>query len=146
MNMRGPGGLGIVVLYFALTLHAQDSFLDSKEAYLAQPRPTDTPQIFAPGLLADPGTVVMGRISFTQDGKEIYYDQEKEGYDIKSAKIKVFKYDGQKWNGPRVPLEQFADQAFSMDNNWVVFRWRECASVMEVHPHQRWMERAVNFS
>jgi hypothetical protein len=49
----------------------QKSFWDSRRAYLAQTRPSDTPQIFAPDLLTDPGTIAMDHIAFSHDGREI---------------------------------------------------------------------------
>jgi ABC-type lipoprotein release transport system permease subunit len=50
MNMKRLVLL-IAALCLAPTLCAQNSFGDSKYAYLAQPRPTDTPHTLAPGLL-----------------------------------------------------------------------------------------------
>jgi hypothetical protein len=66
---------------------------DGPDAYLGQSRPSDTPQVFAPGLLAGPGTIVMDRIGFSPDGKEIYYLQDDRWYSLKNAKLKVLKYD-----------------------------------------------------
>src|SRR5215475_142751 len=84
------------------TIKAQNNFWDSSQAYLGQPRPSDTPQIFAPGLLVDPGTVVMDRIAFSQDGREIYY-YEADGWDtLVTAKIKYFRNNGHRWIGPQL--------------------------------------------
>ena len=88
--MTRLAGILIVASFLAPTLHAQNSFWDSKEAYLAQPRPSDTPQIFAPGLLTDPGTFTMDRVAFSLDGKEFYYLQNEAWDSLKKAKMKVF--------------------------------------------------------
>src|SRR5688572_8456333 len=51
---------------------ADDAFWESPDAYLGMKRPGATPEIFAPGLLAEPDTFVMGRVAFSRDGKEFY--------------------------------------------------------------------------
>jgi len=105
----------LVAFFLAPRVRAQNSFWDSKEAYLAQPRPTDTPQIFALGLLTDPGTFTMDRVAFSLDGKEFYYLQNDAWYTLKNAKMKAFRYDDHKWIGPTVLNEHFCQQTFSMD-------------------------------
>ena len=113
--MKRIAGILIVAALLAPRVRAQNSFWDSKEAYLAQPRPTDTPQIFAPGLLTDAGTFTMDRVAFSLDGKEFFYVQNDAWYTLKNAKMKVFKYDDHKWIGPTVLNEHFCQQTFSMD-------------------------------
>ncbi|HKV41010.1 MAG TPA: hypothetical protein VJX67_17520, partial [Blastocatellia bacterium] len=49
-------------------IHAKRSFWNSPDAYLGQTRPSDTPVVFAHGMLADNGTFVMGRVAFSKDG------------------------------------------------------------------------------
>src|SRR5580693_3275449 len=97
----------ILSLGLSTTLTAQSSFWDSPNAYLGQTRPSDVPKIFAPGLLADSGTIVMDRIAFSPDGREIYYNQNDSWFNAEHAKIKGFKYAGNKWNGPTVLNEHF---------------------------------------
>ena len=46
----------IAVGCLTTVVKGQKSFWDSSQAYLGQTRPSDTPQIFAPDLLTDPGT------------------------------------------------------------------------------------------
>jgi hypothetical protein len=111
----------MTVACFAAAAHAQSNFWNSKYAYLGQPRPSDTPQVFAPGLLADPGMVVMGRIAITPDGKEIYYHEQKGWGAINTAKTKVFRFDGRKWNGPTVVFQKFVGPALSPDGNTMYF-------------------------
>src|SRR5689334_18147613 len=70
------------------------AFWDSPDAYLGQARPGDRPKIFAPGLLADPGTIAMDRIAFSPDGREIYYNQNSGWFDMTNAVVKAFTHDG----------------------------------------------------
>jgi hypothetical protein len=111
--------LSIITLSACLgtKLNAQSNFWDSPDAYLGQPRPSDSPKIFAPGLLADSGTIVMDRIAFSPDGREIYYCQNDQWLNLEHAKIKCFKYADHKWNGPTVLNQNFYAPAFSMDGN-----------------------------
>jgi hypothetical protein len=129
----GIGVLALATVCFVPRVRAQKNFWESGNAYLGQPRPGDTPQIFAPAMLADPGTIVMGRTNFSPDGKEIFYHQEKQWGDLKSAKVKVFKYDGRKWTGPTVLFEQVGNQALSMDGKTLYFG--------RGNDHQVWMSK-----
>ncbi|MGD0735474.1 MAG: hypothetical protein ABR976_10020 [Terracidiphilus sp.] len=136
MNLKPLAVFALATICFVPILHAQRSFWDSKNAYLRQPHPGDTPRIFAPGLLADPGTIVMDRIAFSLDGKEIYYYQTKEWSDLKDAKTKVFRYDGHKWNEPTVLNERFYALAFSTDGKTLYFS--------DENPHRVWMSKRAN--
>lgn len=121
MNRKLIPVLVLATLCVFAAAQAQQEFLDSSDAYLGQPRPSDTPQVFAPGLLVDPGTVAMGRVSMTSDGKEIYYDQAKGWGSIDTVEVKLFKFDGHKWVGPTVLLRKFYDQALSPDSNTMYY-------------------------
>jgi hypothetical protein len=131
MNRKRLTGLLTALACFNPILQAQKSFWDSPQAYLGQLRPSDTPRIFASGLLADPGTIVMDRIGFSLDGKEIYYLQDDRWYSLKNAKLKVFKFDGHKWNGPAVLNEHFFAPTFSVDGTVLYFEVES--------PKQIWM-------
>ena len=102
-------------------LTAQTSFWDSPDAYLGQTRPTDIPKIFAPGLLADSGTIVMDRIAFSPDGREIYYNQNDSWFNMKNAEIKFVKYADHKWQRPTVLNRHFGIPTLSMDGNTLFF-------------------------
>lgn len=95
----------IAVSCLTIAAEGQKSFWDSPQAYLGQTRPSDTPQIFAPGLLTEPGTIAMDRITFSHDGREIYYYQADGWGSLANAKIKAFRYDGHRWIGPTVLTE-----------------------------------------
>ena len=49
----------IAVGCLTTVVEGQKSFWGSPQAYLGQTRPSDTPQIFAPDLLTEPGTIAM---------------------------------------------------------------------------------------
>jgi hypothetical protein len=119
MNLLRLGGLLLVACPM---LHAQKSFWDSRDAYLGQPRPSDTPQIFAPGKLTDPGTIVMDRVAFSPDGKEFYYLQDDRWYSVKNARLKVFQYSSHTWKGPTVLNEHLFGPVFSRDGNELYFQ------------------------
>ena len=75
--------------------NAQTNFWDSKDAYLGQTRPNDTPKIFAPGMLADSG-IVLGRVAFSNDGKEFYYGYARHWFDFKGTGVKEITFNGNK--------------------------------------------------
>ncbi|GGB24259.1 putative Ig domain-containing protein [Puia dinghuensis] len=116
----------IQYLSFALFLLAlpvqgstQSVFWDSPEAYLGQARPSDTPRIFAPGLLTEPGhfNFTTGRIAFTPDGKEVYYAINTQWYSGKDLKLKYFIYDQMGWKGPRLLNAHYSTPTFSPDGS-----------------------------
>lgn len=111
-----------ILLYFSASLlvyntglFAQISFWDSKDAYLGETPPGDTPRIFAPGKLADTPYYSNDRLVFSPDGKEIYYGVNTKWYDGTNQKLKYFKYEDGKWNGPFTLMEHYNTQIFSMD-------------------------------
>jgi hypothetical protein len=93
------------------------AFLDSPDAYLGQTPPNDTPQLFAPGLLADPGTIAYDRVAIAPNGKEICYSQNDRWSSLKNHVLKCFRYDGHKWLGPAVAFGHFYAATFSFDGN-----------------------------
>jgi hypothetical protein len=115
--------LSIIIfsLGFSVNLTAQSKFWDIPEAYLGQTPPSNIPKVFAPGMLADAGTIVMDRIAFSPDGREIYYNQNDSWFNADHAKIKCFKYAGQKWTGPTVLNEHFGIPTLSIDGNTLFF-------------------------
>jgi hypothetical protein len=119
--MRNLLGLLFTIAGLVANLSAQASFWNSPDAYLGQTPPGDTPKIFAPGLLTDPGTIAMDRIAFSPDGREIAYNQNDSWFNITNAKIKLFKYSNGNWNGPTVLNQRFGTPTFSMDGNTLFF-------------------------
>ncbi|MGZ3752133.1 MAG: hypothetical protein ACXVB0_03200 [Mucilaginibacter sp.] len=97
--------------------HTQTNFWSSPAAYLGQKPPSDTPIEFAPGLLAKKDTFSMDRVAFSDDGKEFYYPTNNTWFDGKAAKVRYFKFESGKWNGPFVLNEHYYAPTFSVDGN-----------------------------
>jgi hypothetical protein len=102
-------------------VEGQKSFWGSPQAYLGQTRPSDTPQIFAPDLLTEPGTIAMDHIAFSQDGREIYYLQSDRWGSLAHVKIKTFRYDGHRWTGPTVLTEHMFAVTMAPDDRELYF-------------------------
>lgn len=93
---------------------SQSSFLNSKAAYLGQTPPDETPKIFAPGMLADSG-IVLGKVQFSQDGQAFYYSYARHWFNSAGSGTKEIKFDGTKWQKPRVLAKELTNPAFSPD-------------------------------
>jgi hypothetical protein len=100
---------------------AQSSFLKSKDAYLGQKPPGDKPEMFAGSLLMKKDTFPMGRVAFSQDGKEFYYDTNNTWFDSKAARTRYFKFENGKWDGPFVLNEHYNTPTFSIDESKLYF-------------------------
>ena len=133
MNMKRFANLLIATVCLAQLLHAQGNFWDSPDAYMGQTHPSDTPKIFAPGLLADSGTFVMGRIAFSHDGKEIYYTQNDSWESGQHAKIKTIKYADHHWDKPAIVNEQFITPTLSIDGKVMYMRKGGMKNVWQSH-------------
>lgn len=104
----------ILSMYLIVSSCAQKSFLSSKAAYLGQTPPGDTPKIFAPGMLADSG-IVLGKCAFSGDGKSFYYSFARHWFDDNGSGTKEIRFDGKKWQKPKVIAEKITNPAFSPD-------------------------------
>lgn len=104
---------------------AQSGFLESKDAYLGQKPPGDQPVVFAENLLMINDTFPMGRVAFSKDGKEFYYTSSNTWFNSKPTKIRYFKYDNSKWNGPFVLNEHYFTPTFSVDGGTLYFEGGE---------------------
>jgi hypothetical protein len=63
----------------------------------------------------------MDRITFSRDGREIYYYQA-DGWDtLATAKIKYLRYDGRQWSRPRVLNEHLFDVTMAPSDNELYF-------------------------
>jgi hypothetical protein len=116
----------IVFLFIAVylinpTLRAQNHFWKSKQAYLGQMPPSDTPRIFAEKMLLPDSGIAMDRSAFSSDGKEYYYCNAIHWFSAKGNKIRYFKYNGKKWQGPLVLNEGYYAPTFSMDGKTLYF-------------------------
>ena len=107
---------------FCLMARGQDTFWSSPDAYLRQSRPDDTPRVFAPGLLTEPNTFTMGRIAFSNDGKEIYYTQTDSWKVADHLRIKQVRFQNQAWQHPAVLADHFVTPTLSIDGNAMYMR------------------------
>lgn len=110
------------VASFYQSISAQTNFWKTKDAYLGQPHPSDTPQIFAPGLLADQGTFLMGRVAFSADGKEFYFAQNTSWERGDQAKLKMMRFADHHWGNASVIAEQSLSPTLSIDGNTLYMR------------------------
>ncbi|MBS1531561.1 MAG: PD40 domain-containing protein [Bacteroidetes bacterium] len=111
-------------------LTAQTRFLTSRNAYLGQTPPTDTPKKFAPGLLAGKGEFSANRTAISNDGTEIYYCTNTTWKNIKDLKVKYFRYDGKKWTGPTILNNELGETSLSPDNNTLYFCSDKAANIV----------------
>ncbi|MGN6397122.1 MAG: putative Ig domain-containing protein [Mucilaginibacter sp.] len=96
-----------------------ESLWGTGDAYLGQTPPTDTPKIFAPGLLADSGAFAGDRVAFSANGKEFYYSQNTSWFDSKNLKLKYIKFADGKWGKPSVITEHYYGPTFSSDDKTI---------------------------
>lgn len=94
----------------------------TKDAYLGQRRPSDTPRIFAPGLLADEGTFLMGRVAFSADGREFYFAQNDSWQSGDHAKIKMIRFVDHHWGKASMIAEQCLSPTLSLDGATLYMR------------------------
>ena len=83
-----------------LTVMAQGRFWKSKDAYLGQKQPLDTPLVFANKMLVPDSGIAMDRSAFSADGKEFYYCNAQGWFDSRLTRIRYFKYEDGGWKGP----------------------------------------------
>jgi WD40-like Beta Propeller Repeat len=120
----------VSLLGLSQSLIAQTNFWNSPDAYLRQALPTDTPKIFAKGLLAGEGEFTANRTAISADGKEIYYCTNKTWKNSNDLKVKCFKYDGKKWVGPLIVNEHFGQTSFSPDGQSLYFSSNQSAGTV----------------
>ena len=99
---------------FVSCLTAQNSFLKTKDAYLGQKPPGETPEIFAKGMLIDSG-IVLGKVQFSKDGKAFYYSFARHWFDSNGSGTREILFDGKTWQKPRVIAENHTNPALSPD-------------------------------
>src|SRR5689334_3164285 len=104
-------------IFSGVSSYAQRNFWKSKDAYLGQKPPGDKPEVFAEQLLMQKDTFPMDRVAFSADGKEFYYPSNTTWFSGVNAKIRYFKYENDKWNGPFVLVPHYYAPTFSMDGN-----------------------------
>lgn len=110
---------------------AAAAFWSSKDAYLAEPRPDETPRTFAPGRLAEPGTFLMGRSAFSSDGREFYFTQNDSWKSGVNAKVRMMRFVGGRWTAPVTIATQFVSPTLSPDNQRLYLRGKGMNNVWE---------------
>lgn len=118
LNNRNVSAVCVLTVIFCLgsatDLTAQSNFWKSKNAYLGQTPPTAEPKIFAKGMLSDSG-IVLGKVTFSNDGKAFYYSFARHWFDDKGSGTKEIKFDGKNWQKPKVIAENITNPALSAD-------------------------------
>ncbi len=122
MNVKRFTALLMMAAWLAPISQAQKSFWDTGEAYLSQSSPSEIPKAFAPGLLADPGMFVMGRIAFSPDGKEFYFAQNDSWQSGDHASMKMVRYANHRWGKPVTLNQRFLSPTFSPDGKTLYMR------------------------
>lgn len=110
-----------MVLCFSTNLYAQKSIWNTKDAYLGQKPPGDTPEIFGAGMLAKADTFAFDRVAFSDDGTEFYYPSNNTWFSGVNDKVRYMKFENGKWNGPFVLNEHYYAPTFSADNQTLYF-------------------------
>ena len=111
-----------VVAILMPVLNAQKSFWDDADAYLGQTRPSNTPKVFAPGLLTDGSMFVMGRVAFSADGKEFYYSESDSWQRGDHISMKMIRYANHQWGKPVVLNQHFLSPTLSLDGRALFMR------------------------
>lgn len=115
--------IGTLFLYLgSLIAYSQAPFFSSSQAYLGQNRPGEKPQRFAPQRLAGQGGVVMDRLAFSRNGKELYYCQAPHWFDTKGVTIRYFRFSHSRWQGPFTLNAGLYAPTFSMDDQCLYFQ------------------------
>jgi WD40-like Beta Propeller Repeat len=114
--------LFFVAYSLAPHVNAENSLWNTPEAYLGQTPPSDVPKVFAPGLLAETGSFVMGRVAFSPDGKDFYYAQADSWSSGSHTNIKAIQYANHHWNPPVTINEHFLSPTLSPDGRTLYMR------------------------
>ena len=95
-------------------------FWTSSAAYLGQTPPGDIPVVFGAGLLADSG-IVLGRVAFSDDGREFYYGYARHWFDFNGTGVKQMRFVNKAWSQPRVIAENMGTPTLSIDGTRLFF-------------------------
>ncbi len=101
-----------LLIIISSTLFAQE--IPSDSLYLGQSPPGNNPKIF--NLPLTSGHRACERIAITSDGKEIYYG-ELNTYPPSSYRIRCYKYQDNKWQGPFNVFEGYNAPSLSINDS-----------------------------
>ena len=119
-------------------LFAQNNFLSSRDAYLGQQPPNDTPKVFAPGMLAAPGAFTDDRIAVSPDGREIFYCTNTTWMNNEQLKIMHVKFEGMKWSSPEMLNQHYNTPTFSVDGKKLFFAGTDGEVWESMHSKEGW--------
>ena len=102
-----------VFIVFSQTIFSQTIPADS--LYLGQKLSDSNPELFL--LPVSPGFFAAERITFSNDGKTIYYS-ELNGY-FDKARVKYYNYSHNKWNGPYILFEGYFSPMLTPGNDTI---------------------------
>jgi hypothetical protein len=106
--------VSLFIAFFSCDTYGQKTLRNSSAAFLGQKPPRDTPEVFAKGMLADSG-IVLGRMSFSNDGKAFYYSFAKHWFSREGTGTKELLFDGRSWQKPVIIAENLTNPALSPD-------------------------------
>lgn len=112
--------LSTYILLLGCTESKKNTFWYSKQAYLRQEFPDSVPKIFAPGQLVTSG-IVLGRLAFSPDGKEVYYTYAAHWFDASNSGVKRRVFTNGQWQQPEIVGESISNPTFSMDGQTLYF-------------------------
>ena len=124
---------------------AQGRFLESGNAYLGHTPPSDTPTIFAPGMLAEPGMFAMGRTAFSRDGREFYYAQNDSWNRGDHLSLRMIRYEKGGWSKPIVLFPGFISPTLSLDGQTLYMRKTEMNAVWQARREGDHWEKPMPF-
>jgi hypothetical protein len=123
---------------------AADPFWNGDHAYLGETRPDDTPRVFAPGKLAEPGTITMGRSAFSRDGRDFYFTQNDSWESAKNAKLRMVRFTNGGWSTPRTIAVEAMSPTLSIDEQSLFMRKRGMTQVwVSRRTREGWGEAAL---
>lgn len=111
----------LFLLVSASRVCAQEHRLSGPSAYLGQKPPGDQPEIFAPKMLLPDSGIALDRSAWSADQRAYYYCTAQHFFDARGAKVRYFKYDGKKWQGPFILNQGYYAPTFSIDGKTLYF-------------------------
>ncbi|MEO5561865.1 MAG: hypothetical protein ABIR18_00495 [Chitinophagaceae bacterium] len=104
-----------VIIASGLACSQSSSFFADPHAFIDQQQPGDVPQRFTPPRMTDSGYFVLGRVAFSEDGKEFYYGANNQWYSNDNQIVNYYRFENGSWKGPLLLGKQISGPTFSMD-------------------------------
>ncbi len=113
-----------ILIICCVQLYAQkqklNKFWHSKYAYFGQHPPDEIPKIFAPNMLIDSG-IVLGTVSFSNDGKTFYYTHAKGWFNSDGSQTQQKQFVNGKWQKPSILFDHVVNPTISSDNKTMYY-------------------------